>query len=272
MSKLIDMLFGLIAYLCVATVITLALIVAYMRHKDQLTNEKIFRVMAVLQDVDLQKMTAAEKKSPNEVPPAEPSVNEVMHNQQLLDRNFEVKQLALERGKQEYNARWQLLVDKTERYDQMARSFEARLKQEQELTTQQNTATVVNQLQQLTPEKAKEQLMLFIEEEKMDDAILLMSKMSESKLAKILKTFETEKELAKLHEIQVRIMRSGTENKDLEDALNRLGTLGTKNTAGPNTTTTPATPATTTAPQTTPSAETTPPTTPSNPNAPAAKP
>lgn len=252
MSKLIDMVFGLIAYFCVATVITLALIVGYLWHNDQLTNEKLFRVMAVMQDVDLQKISAAEKKSPDEVPPAEPSVNEVMHHQQLMDRNFEVKQLALERGKQEYNARWQLLVDKTDRYDQLARSWQARLKQEQELTTQQNTATVVNQLQQLVPEKAKEQLMLFIDEDKMDDAILLMSKMSESKLAKILKTFETEKELAKLHEIQRRILRSGTDNKDLENALNQLDALDGKNAASTGTTT-PATTTTTTPSTTTPS-------------------
>jgi hypothetical protein len=268
MSKLIDMLFGLIAYFCVATVITLGLIVAYWWRTDRLTNDKIFRVMAVLQDVDLQKMATVEKKSPDEVPPAEPSVNEVMHNQQLMDRNFEVKQLALERGKQEYNARWQLLVDKTDRYDQVARSWQARLKQEQELTTQQNLATVVNQLQQLAPEKAKEQLMLFIEEDKMDDAILLMSKMSEGNLKKILKTLETEKELAKFHEMHVRIMQRGAENKDLEKTLGQLDALDGKN----NTTTGTTTPPDTATPSTTPPAETAPATTPPNTNASAAKP
>lgn len=222
MSKLIDMMFGLIAYLCVATVITLALIVAYLWHSDLLTNDKIFRVMAVLQDVDLQKMTAAEKKAPDEVPPAEPSINEVMHRQQLVDRNFEVKQLALERGKQEYDAMYQQLVEKTDRYDQLARNWQARLKQDQEQKTLQNTAAVVAQLEQVTPEVAKDQLMLFLEEGKMDDAILLLNKMSEGKRAKILKSFQQEKELAKLHEIQLRIMNSGKDSEQLEKALDQL--------------------------------------------------
>src|SRR5262245_39050629 len=98
MGKIVDLLFGLIAYLCVATVITLALIIAYLWHKEQLTNDKVFRLMAVMQDVDLQAIAKADQKSPNDVPPAENSLTEVMHQQQVQDRNFEVKQLALQRG------------------------------------------------------------------------------------------------------------------------------------------------------------------------------
>ncbi len=59
MGKLINMLFGLVAYVCVATVITLALILGYLWHGDQLNNDKLFRLMAVMQDVDLQKMAVA---------------------------------------------------------------------------------------------------------------------------------------------------------------------------------------------------------------------
>ncbi len=221
MAKLLDMLFGLIAYLCVATVITLALILGYLWHTDQLNNEKLFRLMAVMQDVDLQQITAEEKKSPNEVPPEEPSLNEVMHHQQIQDRNFEVKQLALQRGKQMYDASYQQLVEQTARYDRLAQDWQSKLKQEQELTTQQNIAKVVSQLEQVTPEVGKDQLMRWIAEDKMDDAILLMSKMSESKLAKILKTFETPEELAKLHEIHERIISSSAHGAKLEKALVR---------------------------------------------------
>jgi hypothetical protein len=222
MSKLVDMLFGLIAYICVATVITLALIVGYLMHTDQLNNDKLFRLMAVVQDVDLQKMAEADKKPANEVPPEEPSLNEVMNHQQIQDRNFEVKQLALQRGKQEYDASLSLLIEKTDRYDRLAQDWQNRLKQEQELTTQQNLAKVVSQLEQVTPDVGKDQLMRWIAEDKMDDAILLMGKMSESKLAKILKTFSTPEELTKLHDIHERIIGSGKQGAKLEKALGEL--------------------------------------------------
>lgn len=228
MGKIIDLLFGLIAYVCVATVITLALIIGYLWHNDQLNDDKMFRLMAVMQDVDLQKMAAAENKSDSEVPPAEQSLNQVMHHQQVLDRNFEVKQLALQRGKQEYDSSYQQLVEQTARYDRIAQDWQNRLKQEQELTSQQNVAKVVSQLEQVSPDVGKQQLMLWIDEKKMDDAILLMSKMSESKLAKILKTFESETELKQLHEIHERIISSGNENSKLEKALGELNAVGGK--------------------------------------------
>lgn len=226
MGKIVDLLFGLIAYACVATVITLALIVGYLWHNDQLNNDKVFRLMAVMQDVDLQKMAAVDKKADKEVPPAEQSLNQVMHHQQVLDRNFEVKQLALQRGKQEYDASYQLLVEQTARYDRIAQDWQSRLKQEQELTTQQNIAKVVSQLEQVSPDVGKQQLMLWIEEKKMDDAILLMSRMAENKLAKILKTFESDTELKQLHEIHERIISSGNENSKLEKALGELNAVG----------------------------------------------
>ncbi len=228
MSKLIDILFSLIAYVCVATVITLALVLGYLWHSDQLTNDKVFRLLAVMQDIDLQQMAAAENKSPNEVPPAEPSLNEVMHHQQVQDRNFEVKQLALQRGKQDYDNALQKLNVKIDRYDRVAQEWQSRLKQEQEITNQQNVAKVVSQLEQVSPEVGKDQLRKWIAEKKMDDAIMLMSKMSENKLAKILKTFETDEELTQLHEIHERILSSGATNSKLEQALGELDAVDGK--------------------------------------------
>ena len=91
-------------------------------------------------------------------------------------------------------------MEKIDRYDRMAQDWQSRLKQEQELTTQQNVAKVVSQLEQVSPEVGKDQLKLWITEDKMDDAILLMSKMSENKMSKILKTFQTPEEQTMLHE------------------------------------------------------------------------
>jgi hypothetical protein len=77
----------------------------------------------------------------------------------------------------------------------------------------------VSQLEQLRPEVAKESLMRWIQQGRMDDAILLMSKMSELKLSKILKSFETEEELNRLHEIHERILARGGVTPQLQKAL-----------------------------------------------------
>jgi hypothetical protein len=229
MAKIIDLLLGLIAYLCVATVITLALAIGYFWHNDQLNSEKVFRIVALLQDVDIQQLTASQqKRAGDDVPPEEPSLNEVMHHQQVQDRNFEVKLLALKRGKQDYDVSLHDLNEKIDRYDRMVQDIQSRLKQQQELTTQQNVAKVVGHLEQVKPDVGKDSLMKFIEEDRMDDAILLMSKMSESKLKNILKTFQTPQELSKLHEIHRRIMSGGSESANLKKAIGELNALDGK--------------------------------------------
>jgi hypothetical protein len=229
MGKIIDLLLGLIAYVCVATVITLALLFAYFWHSDQLNGEKIFKIMALFQDVDLQQISASQQKKPGEtVPPEEPSLNQVMHQQQVQDRNFEVKLLALKRGKQDYDASLHELNEKIDRYDRMVQDIQTRLTKQQEAMTTQNVAKVVGQLEQVKPDVAKDSMMKFIEEDRMDDAILLMSKMSESKLKNILKTFQTPQELSKLHDIHRRIMSGGPEAANLKKAINELNSLEAK--------------------------------------------
>lgn len=229
MGKIIDLLLGLIAYVCVATVITLALLFAYFWHNDQLNSEKMFKIVALFQDVDLQQIAASQQKEPGEtVPPEEPSLNQVMHQQQVQDRNFEVKLLALKRGKQDYDASLHELNEKIDRYDRMVQDIQTRLTKQQEAMTTQNVAKVVGQLEQVKSDVAKDSLMKFIEEDRMDDAILLMSKMSESKLKNILKTFQTPQELSKLHDIHRRIMSGGPEAANLKKAINELNSLEAK--------------------------------------------
>jgi hypothetical protein len=229
MSKIVDLVLGLIAYLCVATMITLVLALGYFWHTDQLNGEKVFRIVALLQDVDLQQLAAAQqKKTSDEVPPQEPSLNQVVQRQQVQDRNFEAKLLALQRGKKAYDDSFHDLTVKIDRYDRMVEDIKGRLKQQQELTTQQNVAKVVSQLEQVKPDVAKDSLMKWIDEDRMDDAILLMNKMSENKLKKILEKFQTDKELSKLHEIHRRIISGGPESSKLDKALGELNSLDGK--------------------------------------------
>jgi hypothetical protein len=224
MTRLIQMLFGLIAYVCVATVITTALGVGYLWQTDQLNDEKVFRMVALLQDVELQQPVESQERSGDEMPPEEIALEDVVRHQQLQARNFEVKLLALQRGRQEYDHRLQELKVQTDRYDRLAQEWQNRLRQQDELASQENLAKVVSQLEQVTADQGKALMMLWIDEGRMDDAILLMNKMSENKLAKILKEFESPEELDKLHEIHQRILGS-TKTPQLQEALNELKSL-----------------------------------------------
>ncbi|MCI0492105.1 MAG: hypothetical protein L0Z07_04120 [Planctomycetes bacterium] len=222
MVRLIGLLFALIGYVCTATVITLALCLGYLWYTDRLNDEKVFRIVALLHDVDLQQLAETQPSEEDQIPAVELSLEDVTRSQQVKERNFEVKQLALERGRHEYDLRLQQLKEQTARYDRLAQDWQKKLQQQEELVTQENVATVVRDLEQVKPTVAKDLLLRWIDEERMDDVILLMNKMSESKLAKLLKTFQTSEELDKLHEIHQRIINGGEEKAKLNKAIDEL--------------------------------------------------
>jgi hypothetical protein len=214
--------FALIGYVCTATVIALAIGLVYLWQTDRLNDDKAFRIVALLQDVDLNQIANAQTKSTDDIPAEELSLEDVTRQQQVLDRNFEVKKLALERGRQEYDRRLQHIKEQTARYDRLAQEWQARLKEQEQLVSQENVAEVVRNLEQVKPDIGKDLLRRWIEEGRIDDVILLMNKMAESKLAKVLKKFQTPEELDELHAIHQRIISGGQEKSQLDKALNDL--------------------------------------------------
>ncbi|MGE3242261.1 MAG: hypothetical protein AB7G28_23275 [Pirellulales bacterium] len=218
-------LFGLIGYVATATVITLALGLGYLWHSERISDDKLFRIVALVQGVDLDQIAAEQAGAKGDVPPEEPSVDELAGQQQVLDRNYEVKLLSLQRGRQEFDYRLQELRTQTQRFDRLAHDWEAKLKQQDELTTQENLAKVISDLEQVKPATAKDLLMRWIQEDRMNDVILLLGRMSETKKSKILKAFTTPEELDKLHEIHRLMIDNNQSQKDLEQAQEELESL-----------------------------------------------
>ena len=227
MVRILQLLFSLIGYLCTATVITLALGAGYLWHSDRLNDEKVFRIVALLHDVDLHQLSQTQQATDEEIPPEELSLEQVMRQQQVFDRNSEVKLLALQRGRQEYDHRLQQLKEQTDRYDRLVQDSQALLNRQEDAVAQENIAKVVRHLEQVKPATAKELLMRSLEENRMDEVITLMSRMAENKMSKILLTFETDPELDQLHEIHQRILGGGPETSGLEQAINGLNAADT---------------------------------------------
>ncbi|MGD9632093.1 MAG: hypothetical protein AB7U97_02215, partial [Pirellulales bacterium] len=119
-------LFGLIGYVATATVITLALGLGYLWHSERISDDKLFRIVALVQGVDLDQIAAEQAGAKGDVPPEEPSVDELAGQQQVLDRNYEVKLLSLQRGRQEFDYRLQELRTQTQRFDRLAHDWEAK--------------------------------------------------------------------------------------------------------------------------------------------------
>jgi len=213
----------LIGYLATATVLSATLGFAYLWQTQRLDDEKVFRIMALMHDVDIDGLAEEEVSDESEVPSEEPSMDDIQRYRAIADRNFEVKQDALKRGRQEFEKALRDIEEEKRRFKELTDKLEAELQREGELSSKEAVAKVVRDLELIKPEYAKGLLLRTLKQpDGMKDVILLMNAMSTSKLKKILAVFRTEEELDDLHEIHLTMLNGGAGKGVLEEALRQL--------------------------------------------------
>ena len=220
-------LFALIGYVSSATLLAALCGLAYLWHGDYLNDEKTFRIVALLHDVDLQQLAEQHQKDEAEVPPEEFSIDDFERHRQVVDRNFEIKSLALERGLQEFHNLMSLLEEEASRLDRQVKEWEVRLKEESELASKQSIRTVVENLVDAPPETAKQELLRMMEEGKAKDVILLWREIPDNVRKKILKKYQSPEELDHLHDMHQLMLQGYPDKPGLDEALRELEAVNT---------------------------------------------
>ncbi|MCA9240535.1 MAG: hypothetical protein KDA37_10060 [Planctomycetales bacterium] len=217
----------LIGYLCTAALITQALGLGYLWGTNRLDDERMFRLVALLHDVDIDRIQSeSEAETAGEVPDEEPSPEDVEWQRQVLARNHELKAESLKRNKLIFDASYNRLVTDRKRFDEIASKLESQLKQDGELASKKNLDQVVHILELQKPDQAKDELMQILGEDNgVEDAIKIINKMSQAKLKKIVQQFQSPDEQEKLHTILGMMLQGGQQKEIFESALEELGKL-----------------------------------------------
>ncbi len=224
------LLFALIGYLSTATVISACLLVFYLWQNNTLTDDKMFRIVALLHDVDIDELAAETESTASTVPVEEPSLDEVERFREVMLRNFEVKNESLERGRQEFQHLLTQLRESTQRFDKLARDLGNQLKQQGELSTKENIEKVVRDLELLSADKAQDLLLRHLSEpEGVNDVILLMGKMTSSKLKKVLEEFNDPSDLDQLYKIHSLMLEGHPQKPIIDKALQMIKSGETDN-------------------------------------------
>ena len=199
---------------------------------DQLNDEKMFKIVALVHDIDLnQSFTSDSESSASEIPSEEPSLEEVEKQHEIALRNFEAKQSSLDSGKNEFNHLLRQLNSASSRFDRLATELQERIKQESEQLAESNISNVVRDLQMIKADKAKELLLLMLKEgdtnpklkeESMDEVIRLIVALPNDARQGILKKFTAPNEMQKLHEIHQRMLSGGTKQQALDDVKRQI--------------------------------------------------
>jgi hypothetical protein len=97
MSVIVRLMFPVIGYLCVATVLSLALGYGYLHSSGTIDDEVMFRIVALLHGIDMEKIAADQEIDSDTVPPEESSYDQLLQQRQLMMRALEAKQEDLQR-------------------------------------------------------------------------------------------------------------------------------------------------------------------------------
>jgi hypothetical protein len=226
MSALIRWTLPLVAYLCVGTVISAAIGYGYLRRSGRLDDDTMFRVMALLQGVDLEALKQEGKKTEGEVPAEEPSFAEQQLHVQGATLRFDAKQKQLADSLVDFDYQLRQVSEATQRYAQLRTVVEQFLEDQQEKFANLGLAKVREQLEALIPKKqAKPILISMIEDGRVEEVILLLGSMKPQIRKEILRTFDTPTDVEILYRIQTHMLTDDPARPIIDAQLDALKQL-----------------------------------------------
>jgi hypothetical protein len=226
MSGLIRWTLPLVAYLCVGTVISALIGYGYLRRSGRLDDDTMFRVMALLQGVDLEALKQEGKKTEGEVPPEEQSFAEQQLQVQGAALRFDAKQKQLADSLVDFDYQLRQVSEATQRYAQLRTVVEQFLEDQQEKFANLGLAKVREQLEALIPKKqAKPILISMIEDGRIEEVILLLGSMKPQIRKEILRTFDTPTDVEILYRIQTHMLTDDPARPIIDAQLDALKQL-----------------------------------------------
>jgi len=226
MGFLIRMLFPLIGYACVATVISGAIAYGYLVKSGKLDDEKLFRITAILQDVDLEEIEQESHAEEPGTPPEEPSYEQQRRQYQTISLQFDVKEKQLADSLVDFDYQLKRLSGATEQYSRLRAEVEEYLVKQGNLVLGEEMQKVRKQLESLIPKKqAKPILIKYITDDRIDDMIMLLGSMKPRDQEAILRTFDAPEDLEMLYRIQRKMLAGEPAKPFIDSQLQALEQL-----------------------------------------------
>jgi hypothetical protein len=223
MAGLIRILFPLVGFFCTATVLTGVASYGYLRNMGILDDEKIFHIVALLNDVDLEKISDQHSDKEPDVPPEEMSHEQGQQLMQVAALHLQSKKDDLDKQLEQFQAKLQQMTAENNRYQGFKREVELYLQKVKDEAEDSGLLAVRNQIQNLIPKKqAKPILVSWIKEEKTRQVIQLLNGMPAKKRTDILKTFDTPEDLEMLAKIQQQMLDGDPIKPFVEEQMQKL--------------------------------------------------
>lgn len=221
------LLFPMIGYISVATVLTGVFGYGYLRQTGKLDDERMLKILAVLHDVDLEEIEKAQDKPEMIVPDEEPSYEQQQAQLRIATLQFDAKKKELEDSLATFDYDFKQLNSATNRYNQLKGDVDIYLKDLRASVMADAVQKVRESIEMLIAKKqAKPVIKRMIEQGEMDRVIKVLSSMSKRNQQEILRTFVgTDEDIDILYRL-LQAMGDGGETKQyLDKQLDELSQL-----------------------------------------------
>ncbi len=228
MSGMGRIVFQLVAYICVATVLFAGGGLIYLNSSGVLNDEKAFRVWAILHDIDLEQLGEEQQPKEDDLPPEELSFQDLERAREIRMRNHEAKMEQLRLQLQEFAFQRQSAQKILDRQDFVAKDFERRLAEANEAAIAKGNAEIARHWRNMKDAQIKEEIKL-MKQDKMKEVVMLLKQMPENKLKKILSQFRPQEpdDVALIRKIHDMLAEGFPEKQVIDDARGETAALQT---------------------------------------------
>jgi len=222
MGALIRIVFPIIAYFCVATVITLTAGYGYLRQNGTLDNETMFQIVSLIHGIDLDEIATANQTDEQDVPPEEISFDDRSQQTLMAILHLQAKKDDIEKNIAVFSDLRGTLDNRFSHFEKIRKEVEQFLQERQDEATASGLAGVREHWKILNPKKQTKLLLVqMIEDGQIDIVIKLLDSLNPAKRTKILNTFDTKEDIEMLYLIEQQMLVGGPEatflNKKLQE-------------------------------------------------------
>ncbi len=223
MGALSRIMFPLIAYFCVATVITLAAGYGYLRHTGALDNENMFQIVTLLHGIDLEEIAAANQTDEQDVPPEEVSFSDRQQNMRMAILHLQARKDDIEENISRFDAKIKELDTKFRTFERFSSEVQQSLDQRKEDALAAGLEGVRRHWKTLDAENQTKPLLIeMYRNGKMDVIIEILNGMTPKSRTDILKTLKTKDDIGMLYEIEQQMLTGGPDAEFVNEKLKEL--------------------------------------------------
>lgn len=214
MGKILRMLGAALAYFALGTILAEAVGLYLFWSQGKLAPERLWKALAALEGIEL-----PDADAPKPEPPPQPTLEDVAAARAVKLRQIEQRELALAEGLQLLREERDRLSAQAADVARQQQAFAAELEELHNAALESGRENARLILENIKPKQAKELLVRMLDDGELDDVVMLVAQMPQTKRAKIAGEFKTDAEQAQLNEIMRKIREGAPDAPLAEQAL-----------------------------------------------------